>query len=181
MNLKRYYYSDTYFLNALHPELLGKIVAEIQRKIKVLKIGYDTIACRGLSGLAVAGALSLAENKPITLIRKSDSSHDTAGAKGFIGNTYIIIDDFINSGETIEEIIKEINKRKRAKCVAIFLYNQSETVCGMPAEPSYKTYMKKIIRIVNIKCGRTSKEFLDKVGVTDSYEAYNKLQVQKSY
>lgn len=136
MNIRNYKYNGNYFSEACHPELLKKLVLKIHRKIKRLKIKYDSIACRGMSGLIVAAPLSCIENKPITIIRKELKSvggeaqhHDYIRPAGFIGRSYIIIDDFIGTGDTIRAIVRQINNafpQPKVECKAIILYSQDE-------------------------------------------------------
>jgi adenine/guanine phosphoribosyltransferase-like PRPP-binding protein len=115
-------YLDSVF--RLH-RYLPVVKAAIQALKKVdKKTPFDAIAFRGVSGAALAFPLSLALKKPLICIRKG-SSHYGRKFEGCISaKTYIIVDDFIETGQTIEAIIKEISKIKpNAVPVGIFLYD----------------------------------------------------------
>jgi phosphoribosylpyrophosphate synthetase len=75
--------------------------------IRELSVLPDFIACRGMSGAIIAGAVASGLGIPLVLVRKpEDQCHDSQDKRslaGFQGKTYIIIDDFICSGDTIRE------------------------------------------------------------------------------
>ena len=102
----------------------------IQRTTKFLrakKKDFDAIAFRGMSGALVAPAVSANLGKNLLMIRK-EQSHSEMNVEGFIGNPqrYVIIDDFISSGDTCYTIIREVKKfDKDNTCVGIALYNNA--------------------------------------------------------
>lgn len=104
--------------------------------IKESRVEFDTIAFRGFSGGLVAPTIALALDKHILAIRKpksDENTHSGCYAEGNIGiERYIIIDDFICTGETIRKIAKEIRRIHHnvcqlppPKCAAIFCYASS--------------------------------------------------------
>jgi adenine/guanine phosphoribosyltransferase-like PRPP-binding protein len=90
------------------------------------KVSFDAIAFTGSSGAALAYPISYLLGVPLICIRKSiKDNHSGLKLEGAVSaGTYIIVDDFIESGRTINKIKKAINaENKKAKCVGIYLYN----------------------------------------------------------
>jgi len=110
-------------------ELSGK---KLQHKVDIVckcikdnKIRFDSVAYRGHSGALVAPAVAMRLQKPLILVRKGlFGNHSTTPVEGSTARKYIIIDDFISSGETIHEVINSIdNRRYQQKCIAVLTYN----------------------------------------------------------
>lgn len=124
------YYNDTSYLNVVYDtKKFHKTIRKIVKIIKDNGLQFDAIAFRGNSGSAAAYPLSYLLNKPLICIRK-DSSHHGKKYEGAVGvQTYIIVDDFVESGTTIKEIrniIKDRHDRSdfsNPECVAIILYD----------------------------------------------------------
>jgi orotate phosphoribosyltransferase-like protein len=104
---------------------------------------FDTVAFTGMSGAAMAYLLAYKLKVQLLCIRKTtDGSHFHQtfpyGAKGLVceGNLgtkrYMIVDDFITSGNTVNQIINSVSKEAPgAKCVAILMYAQSySSICS---------------------------------------------------
>jgi adenine/guanine phosphoribosyltransferase-like PRPP-binding protein len=102
------------------------------------KVSFDAIAFTGTSGAAIAYLLSFILKIPLICIRKSiRDNHSGLKLEGCItAKKYIIVDDFIESGRTINKIKKSITaENKKSKCVGIYLYNNwrgSEPFNGVP-------------------------------------------------
>jgi orotate phosphoribosyltransferase len=109
-------------------------------EIKKLQINdeVDAIACRGLSGLMVAGPLSLRTRLPVIAVRREKEqdahSYDVMANthNGKIGKyrSFVIVDDLISTGKTICHIIKEIHKSRISESVlpkCILLYEDDKT------------------------------------------------------
>lgn len=86
---------------------------------------FDAIAFTGISGAAIAFPLAAALNKPLICVRKKGvSTHSHREVEGYLDNgSYIIVDDFIVSGDTVDRIVQAIAE---AGCMAtpqaIYLY-----------------------------------------------------------
>lgn len=105
--------------------LYSKVIDEMMNLILDLGIDFDAIAFTGQSGSALAYPLSLKLNKPLINIRKKETkSHYSDVIEGFIGfSNYIIVDDVINDGETINYIVSNLNLlEQNPKCKGIFLF-----------------------------------------------------------
>jgi len=90
------------------PEVFTFCLDRSVELIRELVIQPDFIACRGVSGALIAGAVAANLGMPLVLVRKNDDSHCLRKGRpvGFQGSRYVIVDDFIATGKTIE-IIRE--------------------------------------------------------------------------
>lgn len=93
---------------------------------------------------AVAFPLAVMLNKPLIHVRKS-KGHSKRMVEGYYGaKTYVIVDDFIESGKTLREIKNHIIKAhknmqmKAPRCIAVVLYN------GNTSESSINNYQEKV-------------------------------------
>lgn len=111
------------------PQALRMIGKETVRLIKKMEkqIVFDTIAFTGLSGAALAFILSYETGYPLFCLRKEESGHWDSLIEGNINlKNYIIVDDFIATGDTVNKLISEIDLiNPEAKCQAIITYSSS--------------------------------------------------------
>lgn len=122
-NYLQHVFDQKIFQKAVDKTLLS---AEAIRK----RTGFDTIAFTGMSGAAMAFLLSHWMNVPLICVRKkNDNSHFvTQTSKILEGNVadvrkYLIVDDFIASGHTIQYVIDSIQTSNlSAECVGILMY-----------------------------------------------------------
>jgi hypoxanthine phosphoribosyltransferase len=87
---------------------------------------FDTIVCRGKSGMLAAGYLAASLTKNIVIIRKSTANSHATGLVEYweYPNSYIIVDDFISSGATMMNITRKMKKLfPGTELVAIALYD----------------------------------------------------------
>jgi len=104
--------------------LVNKMARRLQRR------EFEAIAFRGTSGAAMAYPLSLKLKKPLICVRK-DGSHSSLRVEGAYGvRTYVIVDDLIDTGATMDKIIKGVkaayvrnHEKLVPQCVGIFLYS----------------------------------------------------------
>lgn len=97
--------------------------------LKALRtLEFDALACRGVSGLIAAPILALELNKNLLIVRKSDerSHHNSCYGDGRLvqgdkaAKRYVIVDDFVSSGETAKTIVAEVAKfAPQAECLGI--------------------------------------------------------------
>lgn len=101
--------------------ILRKVVKAVRKHRKHHK--FDAVAFRGTSGMAMGFPLCIALKLHPILIRKSTSdTHSCNLIEGPCGvdiKHYIIVDDLIASGSTMDEIKRALTG---AKCVGIILY-----------------------------------------------------------
>jgi hypothetical protein len=80
---------------------------------------FDAIAFRGLSGTLVAPLVACRLNKRMIAVRKGENTHSSHSAEGLANEPtrYVIVDDLIDSGGTVDsiwsaicDVQKEINE-----------------------------------------------------------------------
>lgn len=124
--MSRLSHSD-YHRMIYNPRTLRKTISSVKDLVLKLKekVLFDAIAFQGSSGSAIAFSVSAATQIPLILVRKEEEvSHGRKieGTKKDI-KRYIIIDDFICSGTTVQRILDKINDEADIHCVGIILYN----------------------------------------------------------
>lgn len=92
------------------------------------------IACSGISGIVISGAICYKTGKNIFINRKElDDTHSKMIFVKRINEyqqiyednlTAIIIDDLISSGNTVKRIVNELEKSK-IRCIGIILYHET--------------------------------------------------------
>ena len=112
------------FTNAYMPEVYNSpkkyaaLVHRVAKKIQALqkKLGFDALAFTGTSGAAIAYPVSVITGIPLICVRKTTrGSHCNMVVEGPSDKDikkYLIVDDFIQSGNTIRKIIKKIKNNK---------------------------------------------------------------------
>jgi len=126
-----------YSINFNCPDIFAGIV---ERAVKYLKgVKFDTIVFRGFSGAIVGPAVALRLGKSWALVRKvGDSSHSLRAVEGYILGKYVIIDDFIDTGETVNKIISTFSN---GLCAGVYLYNF--TWLRGSINPDYRNAIRK--------------------------------------
>jgi len=122
---------QTHYLSSVYePEEFQKTVKNSLKRIRQFmrtKDGqFDAIAFTGTSGAAMAYIIAHKLNVGLICIRKDKSSHYKGKVEGVRNaKKYIIIDDFIDSGNTIGSILDSVKVfSPKAKCSGIFLYDE---------------------------------------------------------
>lgn len=120
----------TDYLYAIDTKVGIKLVENACDKLSTIK--FNAIAFTGMSGALIAPAVAFKLNRGLILIRKGRLSqcHSRLRVEGDINcNSYIILDDFIATGDTIKRIAKYVNEcngarpgRPRPKLVGIYEY-----------------------------------------------------------
>ena len=129
--------SSSYLETALNPVKREDVIARLVAYIKGSGIEFDAIACRGVSGMAISPIISHILHKSLITVRKEDVTKnelDTHGAynceipSNWDIKTYIIIDDFIGTGNTVDTIISMLKNpddlHEELTCVGVFTYVQ---------------------------------------------------------
>ena len=112
--MNRPYHSDSikasYSGYILDSRTLSQIVTEITRKLSRRRDQFDVIAVRGMSGSIVGGAVAVRLQKNLLIVRKKGESPNTLRTVegDYSAKKYIIIDDMICTGDTINIIRNEI-------------------------------------------------------------------------
>jgi adenine/guanine phosphoribosyltransferase-like PRPP-binding protein len=118
-------------------EMLVPETAElaVSRAIKLLKsllhgvkgeqpLDFDAIACSGISGLLFAPPVAKALGKTLLIVRKQKGEHSYQLVEGDHGaKRYIVLDDLICSGATLDRIVSRIEVvNKAARCQGFLGY-----------------------------------------------------------
>jgi hypothetical protein len=105
--------SSSYLTQVLNTEGLIRYSQNVIDALKPYVNQFDSIAFRGMSGALIGPVVAMALNKNIIMVRKKDGNHSYMPVEGYIATkSYVIVDDFIDSGATIKIIKDEINKWK---------------------------------------------------------------------
>lgn len=130
--------------------LMSKWVAKAKKELK-----FDYIVFTGISGASIAWPVCYKLKIPAIVVRKPGEKSHGYPVEGVGANKckkYIIIDDFISSGNTIRKIIDSIESndydvgKARAKCIGIFLHNSDND-----KEEFHLSKPKQIIPVFEIK------------------------------
>lgn len=98
----------------------------VKRALEHLQhVDFDSIAFTGMSGALLAPTLAYVLDKELIAVRKPDSAthsfHKIEGPKH--PKRYVIVDDFICSGGTMEGIIMRVKQfAPNAECVGVYEY-----------------------------------------------------------
>ena len=90
-------------------------------------IKFDAIAVQGVSGLLAGSILAHEMNKELCIVRKDDGSHsmETVESPDKEISTYVIVDDCIDSGATVANMITKMGDNlPAATCVGMVMYNR---------------------------------------------------------
>ena len=105
----------------------GKIVKQLQKELK-----FDAVAFSGSSGCAIAFYVASKYRIPLIYVRKTgERAHGSIVECNYQGDIrkYLIVDDFVSSGATVEHINKTIKThalKMRTECpvpVGIFAFD----------------------------------------------------------
>lgn len=79
---------------------------------------FDAIAFRGMSGAAVGFPLGMLLDCPMLMVRKQDGSHSRRKVEGAVSREikrYAIIDDFCDTGKTLNQIVMRVTEAFKAR------------------------------------------------------------------
>lgn len=119
-----------WLMDALDPQYrtdrVNALVSNVRRFMATNVVGG--IACCGISGMSMAFAVADIIGLPVCVIRKDRDHHHSSGmAEGLQFDNYIIIDDFVQTGATVQHIIAEMKVSRLAlTCLAVFTYHASD-------------------------------------------------------
>lgn len=109
---------------------LKDVLSNINDKLANVNRGFTTIVATGQSGIVPAAIYCHSHDKNLVTLRKEgEQNHGTAWS-GKLSRPYIILDDFISSGDTIERLLDGLRGRATSPPRAIILYGQPQTLDG---------------------------------------------------
>ena len=84
-------------------------VRYVARELEKRRDSYDFVACTGQSGMSVSFAALMWYEFPLVVVRKGERTHGNMieGDAERIGR-YIVVDDFVASGDTMRRINREL-------------------------------------------------------------------------
>lgn len=143
----------TYFNQHLDGKNLKEAVEAARERLA--KVEFDTIACRGNSGLLFASALGMVMEKKILIVRKAtDNSHSQNSVEGErMGTTKIlIVDDFISTGETMKEIHAKVSDAisDTVEFVGIYLYGRTWALDRKFSFTEYWASIQDVTKLVKV-------------------------------
>jgi hypothetical protein len=84
------------------------------------------LAAMGNSGAPLVGAVALLMKLPFFVVRKKgDPAHSSEAVSGFVPSdvtNYLVVDDLIDSGKTVNRIVEKMHKYPQMRCVGAVLY-----------------------------------------------------------
>jgi adenine/guanine phosphoribosyltransferase-like PRPP-binding protein len=109
----------------------NKVIIKAVCDLRKISDQFDSIACCGVSGLMVVPQIAELLDKHIVIIRKeNDRCYSDFPMEGVTPFRYIIVDDLVCSGYTIQHIKSTIYEDcPKAQCVGVY--------CYMPEECAY--------------------------------------------
>lgn len=133
---KSFFIGPSYGWTCLQPPVMTKrfmeaasVVGKAHKKHK-----FDAIAFTGSSGASLGFVLGIAMGIPVIYVRKKEEkTHGNVIESNTRGNIrkYIIVDDFICTGNSIRRVIDQIDQfstkdgMKAPQCVGIYLYDDN--------------------------------------------------------
>lgn len=114
----------------------GKLAVLIPRLMH--RLNADTIVVTGKSGISMGFATSMLADFPLVVVRKpNESTHGATfeGPDSHKVKRYIILDDFIDSGATINRVIEQVATKNLGKnyiveCVGVIEYARDYPLHG---------------------------------------------------
>lgn len=125
--------------SAIHyPRILSNTAQRVGEFCNKHKIGV-VVAC-GVSGIPVASVASAIYDLHLIIVRKhSDCRHTSLNVQGPTDidiREYVIVDDLIDTGDTIRHILSNMNEvSPKSECKAILLYSSASV--SFPGIPSH--------------------------------------------
>ena len=114
-----------YLREALSPPAARDTIEKAVQEIRPYAAKFDAIAVTGSSGLLIGPTVAYLLQKGVILVRKpGTSTHSSRRVEGDdIYKRYIIVDDLISSGDTIERIKEATSSQwPGIECIGTYLY-----------------------------------------------------------
>ena len=123
--------------HVLNHKIRNKIIIKAVCDLRKIKNEFDSIACCGVSGLLVVAQIAELLNKNILIIRKNEKRYSEFRTEGIAPLRYVVIDDLICSGTTVNHITRIIKEEyPRAKSIGIYCYLPEECAYSADAQGS---------------------------------------------
>lgn len=114
-----------YLRCVLEPAEHRRVVQKVVKTLRPIRGQFDCIAFRGMSGATVGSTVAYLLKKHSLMVRKETDHHsslDTEGPRDL--HRYVVVDDLVSSGKTIDCICQSVQKHNGlAHCAGVVLYN----------------------------------------------------------
>lgn len=100
-----------YLRDIYDPEKVGATFEWLRRSIDARREEFDGLVFTGSSG-AIALAVGISLGLPVTHVRK-DLGHSYTPVEGAVVPRYAIVDDFVDTGATIERVVQRVTENHR--------------------------------------------------------------------
>lgn len=87
---------------------IDDIAVRMREELK--EVEFDTMVGTGLSGTLVVPTLARAFGTLWAIVRKEHSPHSYGLIEGEIGQKWLMVDDFVDTGETVRRVQRAINE-----------------------------------------------------------------------
>lgn len=116
----------SYFATAL--DKCSRNIILNEAVIQLRKVKFDTIVCRGRSGLSIAAPLAYLLDKELLIVNKPEVKSHSGGMLAFSPRATlskaIVVDDFVASGETVKACYEAVETmcEGRVTMLGVYLY-----------------------------------------------------------
>jgi len=122
--------TSNYLAPAFEKRGIERIVKAFGRVVEKGTFGnFSSIVCSGVSGTAVGPVLAYEYEKNLVIVRKKaekKNSHCEVLVEGNLGDSFVICDDFMESGATLQRILETIRQEgyTKSKYVGVYFWNK---------------------------------------------------------
>lgn len=107
-----------------------KATATALRRLQKI-LGFKQIVCTGISGQSIAWPVGYVTEIPVAVVRRrGERQHHGYAAENFTRNRkYIILDDFVSSGDTVKHVLKTLceDDHDTPLCVGVYCYSVDDS------------------------------------------------------
>ena len=120
----------SWFDNVMDLDKRKQTIAKALKTLRAFRkrVNFDAIAFRGMSGAILAPILADRLNVKLLVVRKEEEkTHSDFYVEGSdTPEKYVIVDDFVSSGDTIRITVRDIaDNFPQAKFVGLYLYQSN--------------------------------------------------------
>jgi len=109
--------------HVLNHKVRTKAIIKSVCQLRPMAHTFDSIVCCGTSGLLVAPQIAEILDKHIIVVRKDQKCYSEFLVEGVAPDRYIIIDDFICTGDTVRYIMDCISEDSpSSRCYGVYCY-----------------------------------------------------------
>ncbi len=129
-----------------------KVVVE-EAVSRLANYEFDSIICRGRSGLCIAAIVAYLMNKTLVIVNKNGHSPHCNESVSYHDSprVAIILDDFVSSGTTVRECYIETSRKiPNIKIVGIYLYKDTSKKPETIIQPHPKISMPHLNRLAKM-------------------------------